>query len=134
MIENAERFGLSQLHQLRGRIGRGTEASTCILISDAQNDEAQKRLRIMTQTNDGFKIADADLQMRGPGDFFGARQHGLPEMKIADMLEQTQLVHEASDCAEKLLKLDPTLQDPAHDALCKAVEKLYDHVGAHGMN
>ena len=134
VIENAERFGLSQLHQLRGRIGRGTAESTCILISDAQNDEAQKRLRIMTQTNDGFKIADADLQMRGPGDFFGARQHGLPEMKIADMLEQTQLVHEASDCAGKLLQTDPELSLPDHAPLRRAVEKLYAGVGANGMN
>ena len=134
VIENAERFGLSQLHQLRGRIGRGTEQSTCILISDAQNEEAQKRLRIMTQTNDGFKIADADLKMRGPGDFFGARQHGLPEMKIADMLEQTQLVHEASDCAEKLLRADPTLSLPDNQELRKSVEALYANVGVGGMN
>ena len=134
VIENAERFGLSQLHQLRGRIGRGQDASTCILISDAQNDEALKRLRIMTQTNDGFKIADADLQMRGPGDFFGARQHGLPELKIADMLEQTQLVHEASSCAEQLLSDDPDLSASEHGALRAAVEKLFQGVGSAGMN
>ena len=134
VIENAERFGLSQLHQLRGRIGRGRAASTCILISDAQNDEAQKRLHIMTQTNDGFKIADADLQMRGPGDFFGARQHGLPEMKIADMLEQTQLVHEAGACAERLLSIDPELSAVENRALRSAVEKLFQGVGSAGMN
>ena len=134
VIENAERFGLSQLHQLRGRIGRGQEASTCILVSDAQNEEAQKRLRIMTQTNDGFKIADADLQMRGPGDFFGARQHGLPEMKIADMLEQTQLVHEAGACAEHLLSVDPDLSAAEHRPLRIAVEKLFQGVGSAGMN
>ena len=134
VIENAERFGLSQLHQLRGRIGRGQVASTCILISDAQNDEAQKRLHIMTQTNDGFKIADADLQMRGPGDFFGARQHGLPEMKIADMLEQTQLVLEAGACAERLLSVDPELSAAENRALRSAVEKLFQGVGSAGMN
>ena len=134
VIENAERFGLSQLHQLRGRIGRGKAASTCILISDAQNDEAVQRLRIMTQTNDGFRIADEDLQMRGPGDFFGARQHGLPEMKIADMLSETQLVHEAGACAEKLLERDPHLRAPEHRALRKAVVALFRGVGSSGMN
>lgn len=134
VIENAERFGLSQLHQLRGRIGRGQEASTCILISDAGNDEALRRLRIMTETNDGFRIADEDLQMRGPGDFFGARQHGLPEMKIADMLERTELVHEAGDAAQCLLQADPELTAPEHRALRNAVEKLFDKIGRNGMN
>lgn len=134
VIENAERFGLSQLHQLRGRIGRGEAESSCILISDAQNEEALRRLRIMTQTNDGFRIADEDLQMRGPGDFFGARQHGLPEMKIADMLEQTQLVHEAGEAAERLLRTDPNLSAPEHRALCAQVEKLFSKIGSGGMN
>lgn len=134
VIENAERFGLSQLHQLRGRIGRGQAESSCILISDAQNDEALRRLRIMTQTNDGFRIADEDLKMRGPGDFFGARQHGLPQMKIADMLEQTELVHEAGEAAEKLLREDPNLSAPEHRALCAAVEKLFAKIGSSGMN
>ena len=134
VIENAERFGLSQLHQLRGRIGRGQEASTCILISDAENEEAQRRLRIMTQTNDGFKIADEDLQMRGPGDFFGARQHGLPELKIADMLSDTQLVHEAGEAAQKLLQIDPNLSLPQHKPLHEAVEKLFRNIGSSGMN
>ena len=134
VIENAERFGLSQLHQLRGRIGRGQAASTCILISDAQNDEALRRLRILTQTNDGFKIADEDLQMRGPGDFFGARQHGLPEMKIADLLHETQLVHEVGACAEALLQRDPELSEPQHRPLRAAVDALYSGVGSSGMN
>ena len=134
VIENAERFGLSQLHQLRGRIGRGQETSTCILISDAQNDEALRRLRILTQTNDGFRIADEDLQMRGPGDFFGARQHGLPELKIADLVSETQLVHEAGECAEELLRRDPELREPAHRPLRDAVEALYSGVGSSGMN
>ncbi len=134
VIENAERFGLSQLHQLRGRIGRGQAASSCVLISDAVNEEAQRRLRVMTRTSDGFKIADEDLQMRGPGDFFGSRQHGLPEMKIADMLSQTKLMHEASDCAERLLAADPLLSSAPHAALRQAVEQLYAQVGSGGMN
>ena len=134
VIENAERFGLSQLHQLRGRIGRGQASSTCILISDAQNDEALRRLRILTQTNDGFRIADEDLQMRGPGDFFGARQHGLPELKIADLVSETQLVHEAGACAEELLRRDPALTEPEHRPLRAAVEALYSGVGSSGMN
>ena len=134
VIENAERFGLSQLHQLRGRIGRRQASSTCILISDAQNDEALRRLRILTQTNDGFKIADEDLQMRGPGDFFGARQHGLPEMKIADLLSDTQLVHEAGACAEALLQRDPDLSAAENRPLRAAVEALWSGVGSSGMN
>ena len=134
VIENAERFGLSQLHQLRGRIGRGRESSTCILISDAQNDEALRRLRIMTQTNDGFRIADEDLRMRGPGDFFGARQHGLPELKIADLVSETQLVHEAGACAEELLRRDPDLSEAVHRPLRAAVETLWGGVGSSGMN
>ena len=134
VIENAERFGLSQLHQLRGRIGRGAAASTCILISDAPGEEAQRRLRVMTHTADGFRIADEDLQMRGPGDFFGSRQHGLPDLKIADMLSQTQLMHEATDCAERLLRLDPQLSAAANRPLRQAVAQLYSNVGSSGMN
>ena len=134
VIENAERFGLSQLHQLRGRIGRGSEASSCVLISDAGGDEAMRRLRIMTRTNDGFRIADEDLKMRGPGDFFGSQQHGLPEMKIADMLSQTELMNEASDCAQRMLTADPTLSSPAYRPLRQAVEQLYAGVGDSGMN
>ena len=85
IIENAERFGLSQLHQLRGRVGRGQHKSTCILISDAQSENAAERFRVLCETTDGFKIAEADLAARGPGDFLGRRQHGLPELKIASL-------------------------------------------------
>ncbi len=109
VIENAERFGLSQLHQLRGRVGRGKHQSYCILISDNQNEETRQRLKVMTKTADGFKIAEEDLRLRGPGDFFGQRQHGLPGLKIADIGCDTQLLKEAQQAAEALLERDPEL-------------------------
>lgn len=102
LIENAERYGLSQLHQLRGRIGRGKHKSTCILISDAQNEETLERLKIICNSSDGFKIADADLRLRGPGDFFGKRQHGLPQLKIADMMTDMAVLKSAQECAKRL--------------------------------
>lgn len=103
LIENAERYGLSQLHQLRGRIGRGQHKSTCILVSDAQNEETLARLKILCETGDGFKIADADLRLRGPGDFFGQRQHGLPQLKIADMMSDMEVLLKAQECARELI-------------------------------
>ena len=109
VIENAERFGLSQLHQLRGRVGRGKHQSYCILISDNRNEETQQRLKVMTKTADGFKIAEEDLRLRGPGDFFGQRQHGLPGLRIADIGCDTLLLREAQEAAEKLLAEDPDL-------------------------
>ena len=122
VIENAERFGLSQLHQLRGRIGRGSEKSTCILISDHSDTE---RLQIMTETNDGFRIADADLKLRGPGDFFGARQHGLPALKIANMMTDGAVIRETYAAAEALLKKDPALQDEKYAPLRQAVNAMF---------
>jgi len=110
VVENAERFGLSQLHQLRGRVGRGKHQSYCILISDNRNEETKQRLKVMTKTSDGFKIAEEDLRLRGPGDFFGQRQHGLPGLKIADIGCDTQLLKEAQLAAETLLEKDPELK------------------------
>ena len=104
VIENAERFGLSQLHQLRGRVGRGKHQSYCILISDNRNEETRQRLKVMTKTTDGFQIAEEDLRLRGPGDFFGARQHGLPGLKVADLGCDTQLLQEARQAADGYLK------------------------------
>lgn len=124
VIENAERFGLSQLHQLRGRIGRGQYKSTCILISDAKTDGAKKRMEIMTKTTDGFKIADEDLKMRGPGDFFGARQHGLPNMKMASLTD-SELLTEAHRFASALLADDPELKKEESKNLNEAIYSLF---------
>ena len=123
VIENAERFGLSQLHQLRGRVGRGKHQSYCILVSDNKNEETRERLKVMTQTADGFKIAEEDLRLRGPGDFFGVRQHGLPGLKIADIGCDTKLLREAQEAAESLLERDPDLA--RHPATAQRVAELF---------
>ena len=125
VIENAERFGLSQLHQLRGRVGRGTAKSTCILVSDAQNDEAKARFDILCETNDGFKIADADLKLRGPGDFFGKRQHGLPALRLADILRDTELLLTVQREAVEFLKTDAALENPEHAAIKRQLDKMF---------
>lgn len=109
LIENADRFGLSQLHQLRGRVGRGSDQSYCILVSDSKSDSAKERLNLMKSTSDGFKIADYDLKTRGPGDFFGKRQHGLPNLVIADMLEDMDTLTRCQQCAKDMLSADPRL-------------------------
>ncbi len=134
VIENAERFGLSQLHQLRGRIGRGQYKSTCILITDAKNDTAQRRMKVMETTTDGFKIADEDLRLRGPGEFFGSRQHGLPEMKIADMLEDRSTLEETQRAAKEIVARDPELSSPESADLKNEIQRLFDAVGSAGMN
>jgi len=125
VIENAERFGLSQLHQLRGRIGRGTEKSTCIMISDARNEATEHRLKVLASTSDGFRIADEDLKLRGPGDFFGSRQHGLPELKIADMMTDGEAIRETHIAASELLQKNPTLAGEEYLALRNAVNRLF---------
>ena len=129
VIENAERFGLSQLHQLRGRIGRGEGKSTCILISDAENEEAQARFAIMKETTDGFEIARRDLALRGPGDFFGARQHGLPELKIADIAADMPLLEETRAAVLGILEQDPALALPEHQTMRRACMKLIGEQG-----
>lgn len=125
LIENAERFGLSQLHQLRGRVGRGAYRSTCILLSDSKSDTTKERLQVMCSTNDGFVISQKDLALRGPGDFFGNRQHGLPELRIADMLTDVNVLEQAGKAAEALLKKDPTLGLPEHAALAQDITRLF---------
>lgn len=126
VVENADRFGLSQLHQLRGRVGRGKAKSYCILLSDSQNEETLARLKVMTQTNDGFRISQEDLRLRGPGDFFGQRQHGLPAMKIADLSCDMRLLDEAQTAARQLMERDPELTDPAHRPLRRRIRQLFD--------
>ena len=121
LIDNAERFGLSQLHQLRGRVGRGSETSYCILVSEALGETAQARMRAMTETTDGFKVAEMDLQLRGPGEFFGTRQHGLPEFKLADVTNEMELLQQAREDALELLRDDPRLTAPVHQHLRRAV-------------
>lgn len=125
MIENAERYGLSQLHQLRGRVGRGKDKSTCILVTEAQNEESLSRMKVMCQTSDGFKIADEDLRLRGPGDFFGNRQHGLPQMKIADMMKNMETLKEAQKVADEILSTDPELKLPKHKGLKAETKMLF---------
>ena len=124
-IENAERFGLSQLHQLRGRCGRGAEKSFCILISDSHGETAEKRFETMCKTNDGFIIAEEDLKMRGPGDFFGERQSGIPELQIADLATDTRVLYAAKNEAENILNDDPALSKPENKLLRQKVIKLF---------
>lgn len=123
LIENADRFGLSQLHQLRGRVGRGKNKSYCILVSDNKSDSSRERLQVMKHTSNGFDIADYDLKSRGPGDFFGKRQHGLPDLKIADMLEDTETLRQCRECALKMLESDPRLD--GYPELCERINNMF---------
>lgn len=126
VIENAEQFGLSQLHQLRGRVGRGTEQSHCILITDNKSEYTKARIDTMVNTTDGFEIANEDLRLRGPGDFFGSKQHGLPELKIADMSSDVDILQETRLLTAKILEDDENLIKPENDGLKKLVEKLFE--------
>ena len=125
IIENAERFGLSQLHQLRGRVGRGKHQSYCVLITNTRSVEAMQRLRTLASTADGFKISEEDLKLRGPGDFFGSRQHGLPQMKLADLAGDMRLLSEAQESARRLLMADPTLSQPENRPVLERVRTLF---------
>lgn len=125
VIENAERFGLSALHQLRGRIGRGKYASSCVFITDVKGGDTGERMAAIKNTSDGFKIAEADLKLRGPGDFLGSRQHGLPDLKIADLYADNDILKLASMAAANLLEHDPKLKEPDNASLRKAVIDMY---------
>ena len=126
VIENAERFGLSQLHQLRGRVGRGDAKSYCVLVSSHQGKETRQRLKALCATNDGFQIAEEDLKLRGPGDFFGQRQHGLPQLQLADLVEDVQVLQEAKEGAEWLLNDDPGLQKPENRGILDHVRVQFE--------
>jgi ATP-dependent DNA helicase RecG len=125
LIESAERFGLAQLHQLRGRVGRGGHESYCILVSDARGDGALQRLQAMCRTTDGFEIAELDLQLRGPGEFFGTRQSGLPELKVADVSRELELLKLCRDDAAAMLAADPHLSAPQHRAVHRALRQRF---------
>ena len=134
LIENADRFGMSQLHQLRGRVGRGQHQSYCILMTDHVTEESKLRLQTMSRISDGFRIAEEDLKMRGPGDFFGQRQHGLPPLKIADLTRDMTLLTETQETARQLLAADPELMLPEHRPLRLEVLRLFARSGENGMN
>ncbi|QOX62801.1 ATP-dependent DNA helicase RecG [Anoxybacterium hadale] len=128
LVENSERFGLAQLHQLRGRVGRGEEQSYCILISDGGSKVAEARSEIMKATNDGFLIAEKDLELRGPGEFFGMRQHGVPELKLADLVKHIKILKTVREEAEKILSEDPLLQNEAHLSFKRKIDKMFQNV------
>lgn len=132
MIESSDRFGLSQLHQLRGRVGRGQYKSTCILLTDNATEETRARLKIMSSLHDGFAIAEEDLKMRGGGDFFGSRQSGLPPLKVADLYSDRQLLGDSSNAAKEILKNSPDLSE--YPVLKEKAELLLDENGSEGMN
>ena len=134
LIENADRFGLAQLHQLRGRVGRGQVQSYCILVTDSRQEDARERLKVMSRTVNGFAIAEEDLKLRGPGDFFGHAQHGMPPLMQAAFCSNMPLVSETQTAAKTLLEQDPELRSPALSALRTAVLQLFAKNGENGLN
>jgi ATP-dependent DNA helicase RecG len=125
MIQHAERFGLSTLHQLRGRVGRGPNSSQCLLVADVRGDDARKRIQIMTRTTDGFVLSEEDLALRGPGEVLGAMQHGIPVFKLGNLLGDARLIQAARHAAENLLVIDPDLKNPGHAGLKAATQSQY---------
>jgi ATP-dependent DNA helicase RecG len=125
LVEDADRFGLAQLHQLRGRVGRGNAASSCYLVGAPSGEEGRRRLEVMEETNNGFLIAEEDLRLRGPGEFLGLRQSGLPDLKLADLLKDQEILVEAKKQAEMLIGADPKLGRPEHAPLLKAVTERF---------
>ena len=125
IIENADRFGLSQLHQLRGRVGRGSKDSLCVLIPQRHGKKVRERTEVMTQTNDGFKIAEADLRLRGPGELLGTRQHGLPELRVGHLVDDFDLLEQAREDAFEIIRNDPALKKPEHGRLLPALRRAF---------
>lgn len=134
LIENAEQFGLSQLHQLRGRVGRGSEQSFCVLMTDNRSDYTKARMDAMVRTTNGFEIAQEDLELRGPGNFFGREQHGLPPLKVADIADDAGLLTEADRVSAAILSADPQLTRPENELLRRNVERLFGGNGEYGWN
>jgi ATP-dependent DNA helicase RecG len=134
IIENAERFGLSQLHQLRGRVGRGADKSFCLLMSDKSGEISEQRMQIMTETNDGFIIAEQDLKLRGPGEFLGTRQSGLPDLILADLVRDTVILEEARNAARMVIEKDNELKEFQHQLMKKELYKYFrnnkDYLGS----
>ena len=128
IIENAERFGLSQLHQIRGRVGRGAEKSYCVMFSEGGGEVTKKRLDIMTKSNDGFEIARRDLELRGPGDFLGTRQHGMPELNVADIFTDFEAMKSARDAAGEILSKDPRLESRENIFLKDRINRMFSGI------
>jgi len=129
MVEGADRFGLSQLHQFRGRVGRGEHQSYCLLLSENPSEEAQERLRLMESIHDGFRLAEEDLRLRGPGEYFGTRQTGMPDLKTA-RLSDIDIIEKARGEAARLLEVDPELAAPEHALLRSQVDRLWERLTA----
>jgi len=125
IVENAERFGLATLHQLRGRVGRGEYQSYCILKYEGNSELIKQRMKVMTDTNDGFIISEKDLELRGSGEFFGTRQHGLPEFKIANLFEDIEMLKGVQSVAIKIMEEDPNLEKEKNIKLRKTVDKKF---------
>ena len=125
IVENADRFGLSQLHQLRGRVGRGSKDSLCVLIAHGRSAKSAERLSVIAETTDGFRIAEADLRQRGPGELFGTRQHGLPELRVGDILSDFSLLEQARQDAFDIVARDPKLEQPIHARMIPALRKMF---------
>jgi ATP-dependent DNA helicase RecG len=128
VVENAERFGLAQLHQLRGRVGRGTNESYCILFYEGKSGTIAERMKIMVNSNDGFIISEKDLEIRGPGDFFGTRQHGIPDFKIANLYQDVEILKSAQEAAKDLFSSDPVLEKEENRKLSKHIYDIFKDI------
>lgn len=126
VIQNAERFGLATLHQLRGRVGRGEYKSYCILKYQGKSDNIRERMKVMQETNDGFVISEKDLELRGSGDFFGTKQHGIPDFKVANLFEDMGILKKAQNIALKIIENDPNLEKKENSLLKKTIEKKFN--------